>query len=99
VVFDRLTKYPLMRFEHLPVALSELFQQTGRPFDVGEEKGDRAGWDLGHAGIMRENAHGRKTGLPMVVRTLKGKSVLPGTSRDGSDGTRTRDLRRDRPAF
>jgi hypothetical protein len=24
---------------------------------------------------------------------------LAGTSRDGSDGTRTRDLRRDRPAF
>jgi hypothetical protein len=25
--------------------------------------------------------------------------LFAGTSRDGSDGTRTRDLRRDRPAF
>ena len=31
--------------------------------------------------------------------TARKKSLRAGTSRDGSDGTRTRDLRRDRPAF
>jgi hypothetical protein len=34
----------------------------------------------------------------MVERDSLRKSLLPGERRDGSDGTRTRDLRRDRPS-
>lgn len=35
------------------VGVAELVQQPRRPLDVREEKGDCAGWQLGHTVMMR----------------------------------------------
>src|SRR5262249_51144712 len=38
--------------QHLAVAVTELLEQLGRALDVGEEEGDRPGWERGHGGIV-----------------------------------------------
>jgi hypothetical protein len=42
-----------MLAEYFRVGIPELVQQLSRPLDVGEEKGDGPGGQLGHTEMMR----------------------------------------------
>ena len=53
VLLEAFTQRPSMLAERVRVRISELMEQPGRPLDVGEEKGDSAGGQLGHTGMMR----------------------------------------------
>ncbi len=55
-------------------------------------------WDLERAGA--ETLAAMQAGVDVISQaTMLEGAMLAGTSRDGSDGTRTRDLRRDRPVL
>jgi hypothetical protein len=48
VALEGLTQEPSVLGQRLRVGVAELVQQTRRPFDVGEEKGDGAGREFAH---------------------------------------------------
>ena len=45
---ERVAKHLPVRREHVLVAAAEPAGELGRPFDVGEEKGDGSGGEAGH---------------------------------------------------
>ena len=50
VIGECLPEHLAMARQSLRIGIAELLQQPRRPLDVGEEEGDGAGRQLGHAG-------------------------------------------------
>ena len=49
---ERIPEHPAMLGENVCVAVTELLEQSRRPFDVGEEKRDRSARKLPHADMI-----------------------------------------------